>query len=295
MPSERLLARPLDALAKLVAGLLLVAAPSACSTEEETDAISTAVPTSVSVTPDLFLGDLECQLGGAQSYVATLAEVPPPPDGGDPEGDLSGAIATLPSSPPTPCSQSVFFRQVGIDRAYRAEIDVDDQLAGELEPVGGTSSGSRVMLRRGGVDPTDRVTPRRTVRCGTAVSPRADESVPVSGCTTIWTAPTPAATAIEVNPRTTLGMLRCAASGGSVLTFDVLPESAALTPQGNIACDATQLVARYEQGLVPGTLYRFTVRAEVEGATTPYTADCVATAKEGLTTFAECAPLVPTP
>lgn len=100
-----------------------------------TSSTSTAVgnPT-VSVDPDAFLTGVPCtgQLGGMESYVATITDVGPlSPDGT--AAPYPYPIA-LPSSPPTACSQSVYFA-AAVGHHYEAVIDGYEEPVSQLAPV----------------------------------------------------------------------------------------------------------------------------------------------------------------
>jgi hypothetical protein len=84
--------------------------------------------TSVSVDPAAFLGSVSCSNlpGGIGSYVATIVDVT------DPNNRF-----TLPSSPPTPCSQSAYFQNVNVGDLYIAHVDGYTQTADQLVPLCG--------------------------------------------------------------------------------------------------------------------------------------------------------------
>ncbi|HVY45058.1 MAG TPA: hypothetical protein VHB21_04225, partial [Minicystis sp.] len=115
---------------------------------------SVIVPTGIQVDPAAFLGGVPCTpaAGGMRSYVATLIDV----------ADVDNPF-TLPSSPPTPCSEAADFRYVVNAHPYVAIIDGYTASASSLEPLGGKESGSRHM-----VTASDQVvvTPRWAGQCG---------------------------------------------------------------------------------------------------------------------------------
>jgi hypothetical protein len=151
-----------------VLGLFSMAAVSACTGTGTT--ISVPLPaTAIVVDPADFLGDVPCfplfgpsadaPGGPMRRYVATLVSE-------HAGGALTDAEVTLPSSPPTRCSDRVSFQRVVDGTAYVAEIDGYD--VDHIRPLGsGGILGSRVM-----VDEHDRfVAPRWQTSCGKAPSP----------------------------------------------------------------------------------------------------------------------------
>lgn len=114
------------------------AVSAGCTPATDTSTTVTSVlvgnPT-VSVDPAVFLGDsVPCtaQPGGMQSYVATITDVGPLGADGTPAP--SPYPIALPSSPPTSCSQSVYFAAV-VDHHYEAVIDGYEEATGQLVPV----------------------------------------------------------------------------------------------------------------------------------------------------------------
>jgi hypothetical protein len=110
-------------------GVLVIA--GACANTNTEPIPPTAIgpgTTSVSVDPMSFLGSVSCSNapGGIGSYVATITDVT------DPNNRF-----TLPSSPPTPCSQSVYFQNVNVGDLYIAEVDGYTQTADQLVPFCG--------------------------------------------------------------------------------------------------------------------------------------------------------------
>jgi hypothetical protein len=100
----------------------------ACANVDTTLAPATAIDlgvTAMAVDPADFLGGVECsgQDGGMGSYVATLVDVT------DPTQPFA-----LPSSPPTPCSQVVYFQYVNPGDLYSAVVDGYAQSPAELVP-----------------------------------------------------------------------------------------------------------------------------------------------------------------
>jgi hypothetical protein len=112
-------------LSVFLVGLLAVGC-NALTTESETDA-GPALPASVSMDPGSFLtSGVTCSnlAGAMQSYVATITDV-----------TNASAPFPLPSSPPLPCTQSVYFEYIGLTRLYTGVIDGYMEPASELVPV----------------------------------------------------------------------------------------------------------------------------------------------------------------
>ncbi len=99
-------------------------------------------------------------------------------------------------------------------------------------------------------------------------------------------------TAVQVIPYAALGALTCAASGGTVTGFDILPVGSTLAAPPELPCpspDGTLFV----QGVVADTSYMFTIQAYEGGATPTQQSSCYVTARAGITVTAACDPLVP--
>lgn len=234
------------------------------------------VPTSISVDPAGFLGDVPCSnaAGAMRSYVATVIDRTDP-----------AALFTLPSSPPTPCSTRVQFRFVVPGHLYSAEIDGYEQRADELTPYGGEGSGSRHLLDAAGAP----VEPRWTTGYCAEVSARESVTTFVGACDPLEDRGVPGSTVIRVDPSAALGGLRCAADGGDVLSFDVLPEAGGLPPVLGIACPPAAPVV-YSAGLASGQTYGFRIEASGFFGHS-YGASCRALTREALAVTATCDPL----
>jgi hypothetical protein len=269
----------------LILGLL--SASVGCTTTTDTTTLTatdTVFPTSVTVGPQVFLGQVPCssEAGALRSYVATLTDVTP---GG------AGLSFDLPSSPPIPCSNRVVFRYIVADHRYQAAIDGYDIAAAELTPL---SPGARTMLRRKEMTP---VAPRWKASCkgvdGAGLLTTQDQDVPFTeqDC-----APFPdelsSVTGIKVDPRASLGLLACGGKGG-IVRFDITPGAPApgapvLPPVSGVACDADAI--EYAQAIPPDVTYTFAlVGYTTEGA--KLGASCVARTRAGLTVAAVCDPL----
>jgi hypothetical protein len=286
----------------LSAGLLLLAA--GCSATTDTTTTTSLFPTSLTIEPSTFLGAIACsnQPGALKSYVATLTDVTSPlPDG----------AFTLPSSPPTPCSQSVSFQYAQAGSQYTVAIDGYDVPAAALTPCGGEVAGSRYMLAATGTPSgtcaaaitagAPLVQPRWTTGCGDVASvPITDEKV-VAACARPLEANTPGVTAqITVDPRASLGMLACATGadgmprpGGTITFFDIKADDPSLNNYLGLACGTFTEPKLYATNLVAGATYTFRIAAHdgTDSVFKPkYTATCSAKAKSGLTVPAICEP-----
>jgi MYXO-CTERM domain-containing protein len=284
------------------AAALLALLGAACT--DSSDLVDgTLVPTGVIVDPAAFLQGVPCSPGeGAmQTYVATLIDCT--------EEDLeTGEIRcsadperrfTLPSSPPTSCSQPVTFRYVVDEHVYVAAIDgYETGLDGELTPYGGTWSGSRTMVDADG----EAVTPRWTSSCGEgdvldeggaatgyvegAATAVLYDRILAGGCEAMSDGGSAPPAAIVIDPAVSLGSYACVSDGGSIASFDVTPEGSLPTYLG-VACGSDPIT--YATGLVDGESYTFRVAA-VDGAT-KLAARCSAVARAGVTSYASCSPL----
>ncbi len=292
-PSSRL------ASCSLPAGLALLLGAS-CSATTDTTTISADVPTSLTLHPARFVGDVVCsnQPGALKSYVATLTEIP-----------KNGPSIQLASSPPTPCSQPVSFRYVREGREYTVAVDGYDAPASALVPCGGAESGSRFMFPAGttpnvacAATLTANVAPLAPgwqTSCGNLPSKPIANSNVAAACDhpfddVVGTAPT----AIIVDPRPSLGPLVCTTENGvsqanGTITFlDIKADDANLTGYLGLPCDDTA-AKTYAKNLVPGATYTFLIAAhdidEVPGIPR-YTAMCSAVARAGFTVPAVCGP-----
>lgn len=138
-------------------------APFACSSS--TTATTTIErPELVAVDPADFLGTVRCvgkseddevarDPNAARSYVATLFDVTPGPDGGIPNPGTP-----LASSPPTSCQVPITFTYVAPGHRYIAQVDAYREAPDTLSPL---VVGSRLLSADGA-----RVVPRWTATCG---------------------------------------------------------------------------------------------------------------------------------
>ena len=283
----------------LVPFVALALASTACDETSDSDIDLDAVavqPTSIFVDPSLFLGDVPCSAasGAMQSYVATVLDVTD-----------AAAPFPLPSSPPVTCTASVSFRQILVDHVYRVQIDGYDVPAVELAPVGGTSSGSRSMIRRG-APAAGTVTPAWSTFCDDITARENVGSTPTK-CEEL--APLATETGVRVDPRATLAgtssipglELACKQSSvdpqgnpvvtGQVASFDVRPADPSLPPLVNLAC-GSPAPAPYTQNITPGQTYTFRVEAHAEaGGPVTWGATCTALTVPGLVVSALCDPL----
>jgi hypothetical protein len=156
LPSSRRGSLALAAVLAGLAGLL-----SGC-TESEPQPVDSFAVTSVSVNPEIFLGDVSCGENGMRRYVATLADVSGGPSDGTGESEFK-----LPSSAPIPCFLEVRFERIVVGREYAADVqgyDRDDivPLGCYPDPTVPGCAGSPIM-----VDPVtgEHVPPRWTTSC----------------------------------------------------------------------------------------------------------------------------------
>jgi hypothetical protein len=231
-------------------------------------------PTEVAVDPEDFLGAVPCssQPGALRSYVVTLSVW-------DDADDTSPF--TVGSSLPTPCTLLAGFQKVVVvGKRYTAEIDGYEDFAHELAPFGGSSGGAREMLDAEG----ERVSPRWRGRCGTSAADAtvavANETRRVAGCTPLEDTST-SATLVSLSPAAVLGADPCARAD----TLDIEPLGGGLAAVTGLACDAPAPTFAAADGVA----YRFYVRTHKAGAA-DLGAECFASAREGETIAASCAP-----
>lgn len=269
------------------AAYLLVAGAVAPACADSTGEVGEGLtPTAVGVDPALFLGAVPCSStrGGLETYVATLRDVT------DPLRPF-----TLPSSPPTPCSQIAAFRYVVPGHVYVAAIDgYDKGLAGELVPLGGPGSGSRRMVLHD--DPSAIVSPRWESACGadpaTAAIAVENALVLVRGCDPLEALEAPPPAAVAVDPAAALGAYDCVDEGGPIASFDVLPQGGGLAPVVGVACGSAPVV--YEDGIAPGATYSFRLEGKAEGTElAAWAAECWAVAEPDRLIGATCSDLTP--
>jgi hypothetical protein len=249
----------------------------------------------VTLSPQVFLGQIPCsgEAGALQSYVATLTDITP---------NLATPSFVLPSSRPVPCSNNVVFRYIVGGHVYQAAIDGYDVAAADLVPLG---PGARTMLRRNG---TTAVEPRWKASCGDSsgeggsgltASPDRDIPFAAEDCTPFSGKPD-GITAIQVDPRASLGPLACVNDQGSgeIDRFDITPGASpapsapALPPYLNVDCASGENgLVKYQQGILPDATYTFALVAYRAGGE-KLEASCVARTREGLTVTAVCDPLL---
>lgn len=254
------------------------------------------IPTSVTVSPQAFLGSVPCsnEMGALHSYVATLTDL-----GLDPTVD---APFVLPSSPPVPCSDNVVFRYIVVGHTYTATIAGYDRYASELTPSGNASSGSGTMLQGGKV-----VSPRWTTSCPDGAIARLNDEViltaqdcaPLQGMSAL-------SAGLRVDPGAALGLLACkdpeekdpAKDKGKVVSFVVTPKDSALPELTGLSCGSrTQAcpkdalcVADYPKNVDAARTYTFAVHALTADGN-KLSASCLAKAQAGLIVTAVCDPL----
>jgi hypothetical protein len=260
--------------------------------------VGTLTLTSVTVRPEDFLGPVPCSNnpGAMRSYVVTLKNVTKP--------------FTLASSAPASCAENVEFREVLPCQRYIAEIDGYPLYPWEMKPAGNTS-GNRTMIAKSGdsspLTPSWKVStkgcaPRDPLAASKACHINVDAGAPTEGVLALEettaivpfcepVTPTDAATlktSIRVDPRGALGPFSCKAAGGTVASFDIVPEDASLAPQKALACESA--TATYDTGLKDGVTYTFKVTTvTTTGAT--FSTICRAEAREARAVVAACEPL----
>jgi hypothetical protein len=164
--------------------------------------------------------------------------------------------------------------------------------AAELNPRGGDVSGSRHMLDKDGkpVEPRWKPAPDCEAAKEGALPAVSGTNVTSAVCPLVDQDTTPRPTAIEVDPASALGSLRCVDDNGSgdVASFNLLPEDAALPPVES-ACGSAPIP--YDVGISPGHIYRFRLEAADKDGAVTHGTSCFVTAAEGRTARATCAPL----
>jgi hypothetical protein len=308
LPSPRLGRRRVS---RLLAGCFLATAALAC--DDSTSSTSDAIYTEVYIDPSAFRGNVPCSdlPGGMRSFVATLIDVTA--TGADTEPSLRVALA---SSPPTTCTARAGFSAVTPGHFYVGELDGYDRevcpasapTPGCIAPLGGATSGSRVM-----VDDTGAVVaPRWTTSCGdpsivgttrpveldaptealylTAVPLRSCVPLSVSGSPT-----NPTASGIRVDSSAVLGALACGADPGQVDRLEVEVSVVESTGSIPVAVSPPQLVCGASvtvDNLDAGKTYFLDVSGYEANATTArWGARCSATVSGGLIVPAACATL----
>jgi hypothetical protein len=162
---------------------------------DTTGILNIATQAAILVDPRSFLGLVPCgnQPGAMRSYVATVTD----------QTD-SARPFTLPSSPPTPCSQSVYFQFVTVGDVYTAEVDGYEEPPDEIVAVcsvsppnndkapftGGACSSHTECLYRGCTGRCDELVPNPNDQ--SVLVQTLDDCTPGSvACTCQYTSPTP--------------------------------------------------------------------------------------------------------
>lgn len=299
--------------ARLVAAPCLVLAATLLGgcTDEAGGEGGSAVPTSVSVDPELFLGAVRCSEvpGDLQTYVATVFDL----GLASTDGDSSYEPFALPSSPPTSCAERALFRFVVPGHVYRAEVDAyevgladagalvpagedcaDPDEGDSVDGTGATASGSRHMCTPGPDGDLVPIAPRWTTRCGDDRSEAAvsveNREVRIRGCDALADHGLPPPPALQVDPNVTLGDLGCVSAGGLVASFDIVPQGSALPAITGVACGSVP--APFDQDIVPGRRYDFRIEGRETDADGPtWGASCFAVGDAERTAVATCTPL----
>jgi len=301
---------------------------------ESEGATESVVPTALTIDPKNFLGDVPCSAlpGAMRSYVATLVDLSDATV--TPRSSPPTACSQPVSFRDLTVGHAYELRIDGYEEPpCLVELSADAGSGGSkpiagladcpepafITPTEGPSSETGEMTRIEHQGETlisqTKATPRWTTTCdrargadgdagagggadaGVGLSPVQDRTVYFGGCDPLndmGMSPT----AIEVDPRATLGLLACAAGGasGTIQRFDVVPQNGALSPVTGLPCDQAtdKVTALYNTGLQPGVSYSFQVLAyETQSGPATQKATCNAVAKAGLTTAASCLPLAP--
>jgi hypothetical protein len=275
-------------------------------------------PTYIEVDPAEFENDVACASSGGNLrwYVATLVDVTPDQDG-------KPLDFRLPSSPPTNCSESVFFSGVvaqgftlGVwHEAHRYVAEIEGYRESSLRPQ---HEGSRVMTSGGKtVDPDwvgscgsakSSLDPLLGVDAGSSDAPDAgfethflgpampfpSQTVTIHGCSLTSLAASSDETRIAVDISSALGQLECGNEPGQVARFE-----ATLGDEVRAAdCGKTALFRNVPaENFVEFEVVAFTSSSFADGgAAEPeaaWTTTCYQKAALGQQLVARCDPLVP--
>jgi hypothetical protein len=303
---------------------VLVAAGASCGCVSAPESATSTEPTLVAVSPGDFLGDVPCANapGAMRTYVATVTDVTP---GVTADGSAVSEFA-LPSSGPVSCLKDVGFGGGFVIPGHEYVADVEAYDRTGLEQLGGTGSGSPMLVdkKTGAFVP-----PRWTTSCGRGApllgsgpaeaglsdaaadasdsdadaadaeaGPNAEsngpvvaasnETVFVRGCAPLTDHATAGPTAITVAlGKMTLGSLSCGLGVDQVDHFTAELEGAGGSVQSGTCRSKLEF-----SGLTAGQSYDFHVEAYAAGATSPgWATDCYASALSGAVIGAACDPL----
>jgi hypothetical protein len=296
---------------RLFAGCVFAGSAVAC--DDVTSSTTDTVYTEVYIDPSSFRGEVPCSdlPGGMKAFVGTLIDV----SATDANTEPSLRVA-LPSSPPTGCSSRTGFSSVTAGHFYIGEIDGYDReicpaaapTPGCISPLGGATSGSRVMVDDAGAV----VAPRWTTACGNPAvvgTTRPTEidaptealyltPVPLRACVPMTlggSSTDPTTSGVRIDSSALLGSLVCGAEPDQV---DHLEVSVSVVESGGSAplaaappplfCGASAVVDHLEAGK---TYLIDVLGYEANATTARWGARCSATASGGLTVPAACAPL----
>jgi hypothetical protein len=281
-------------LARAAACALLGLGSVACGDDPEL-VIVVAHPTLVQVSPAEFLGMVPClpAEGAMQRYVATIYDVTPElsEDGAAGAGGAGGAPEAgprenfaLPSSGPTPCTQTTASAFVVNGRRYAAEIDGYDRT--DIQPL---AAGARVMLDS---ETGETVEPRWTSTCGRepgeSVMAVYQTTQTVSHCAKLEDdSPSDAAPTVTVSLEGALGDLECGTDPGQIARFEVLDTQSGETVEADCGDVATLT------GFTSGTVLELQVLAYESGVDSPsFGTLCSAMPLTGIVLAAVCQPLI---
>lgn len=291
----------------------LLASPMVGACNDGAAGASATLYTEIYVEPTSFRGEVPCSAlpGGMKSFVGTLTDVSA--TGADKDPALRTGLS---SSPPATCTTRVGFSSVTTNHFYVGEVDGYDRDAcapGDtspscIAPLGGSASGSRIMVDASGAV----VPPRWTTTCGDptiapSLAPSAFDApteslyrtaVPLRGCKPMTLGGGTTAvvtTGLQLAVGQLLGALTCGDAPGTVARVEAsLGAAGGVTPGGtggeakSAGCGGDLTFV----GLSPKTTYVATVFAYEDGAGVPrWGTRCSGTAAGGLVVPAACEPL----
>ncbi|MBM4373662.1 MAG: hypothetical protein FJ095_01145 [Deltaproteobacteria bacterium] len=245
---------------------------AACATDASSGLAGTA-PTEVTLEPEVFLDGVTCGPSGLSSYVVTLLAY-------DDATDTTPFL--LPASRPLPCATTFAMRDLVIaGKRYGALIDGYEEDASALTPFGGSSSGSRTMLRADGTT----AAPRWSSQCGAGAN---DAMLAVYGASNEVLDCAPLVDAQPTAPSLTLDPIELVGDNACSLAaeLDLRRLSGSLDLPPVLACDAPPLTL----AATSGELVRLYVRvARPDGPSAGR--ECEALPTSGKTVAPSCTPL----
>jgi hypothetical protein len=280
-------------------------AVAACTSSSGSSA-ATVYPTTVSVRPSSFAGDVPCSPapGGWKAYVATLTDVT------DPTRPFQ-----LPSSPPVACNMPVYFYFVMPGHSYSASIEgydrsdivaygapnsgsphmVDPKTGQDVEPRWRASCPSDLLSSQdagpsddAGADPDAALDAGDDAASGPSIPGAAfctqNLDVQPGMCSTLLEVLPPVASSISIDLKALRQGLDCGASTGAIDHYRVIPIASAHQPVDS-ACDQNVTFTPVTAGLT----YHFRVEAyEKDAASARWATSCSAVAQHSLGVTAVC-------